>query len=121
MLYSEYQKEIEKDIEKCFEEMKSQPIIFIGSGFSRRYFNAPNWIGLLEEVYNKYKVLDKDFRFYSQKLNGNEIKIADAFIEPFQEWAWTNGKELFSKELFDTEIDKAVFLKASITIPFPCK
>lgn len=115
MLYSEYQKEIEKDIAKCFEEMKSQPIIFIGSGFSRRYFNSPNWIGLLEEVYNKYKVLDKDFRFYSQKFNRNEIKIADAFIEPFQEWAWTNGKELFSKELFDTEVDKAVFLKASIT------
>ena len=115
MLYSEYQKQIEKDIEKCLEEMKSQPIIFIGSGFSRRYFNAPNWIGLLEAVYNKYKVLNKNFKFYSQKYDRNEIKIADAFIEPFQEWAWTSGKDLFSEKLFDIEADKAVFLKTSIT------
>lgn len=114
MLYSEYQKQIEKDIEKCLEEMKSQPIIFIGSGFSRRYFNAPNWIGLLEAVYNKYKVLNKNFKFYSQKYDRNEIKIADAFIEPFQEWAWTSGKDLFSEKLFDIEADKAVFLKTSI-------
>lgn len=115
MLYTEYQKQIEKDIEKCLKEMKSQPIIFIGSGFSRRYFNAPNWIGLLETIYEKYKVLENDFKFYSQKYEGNEIKIADTFIDPFQEWAWTNGKDLFSKELFNTGVDKSVFLKASIT------
>lgn len=35
-------------LRKYINDMKSRPILFIGSGFSQRYIKSPTWSGLLE-------------------------------------------------------------------------
>ena len=46
--YEAYQQDVSEDIETCLTSMECQPILFIGAGLSRRYFNAPTWPELLE-------------------------------------------------------------------------
>ncbi|MFA6878296.1 MAG: SIR2 family protein [Fusobacterium sp.] len=111
MSYIEYKKSIILDIKKTLETMKSQPILFVGSGFSKRYFNAPDWMELLSKIKNMCPLIDKDFNYFQQKYNYNGIKIADEFINPIYEWAWSSGKQSFPKEIFNGKYNKNIYLK----------
>jgi hypothetical protein len=65
--YGEYVDEVYDDVVECVNEMKCQPIIFAGSGLSRRYFDGPSWVGLLGEMAEKCGTFDDDIgRFCSR-------------------------------------------------------
>ncbi len=59
MDYKSYQQEVAADIEAILREYSCQPIVFIGSGLSRRYANAPNWEELLKKLAADCPVIDK--------------------------------------------------------------
>lgn len=115
MSFETYKKTMIKDIKECLDTMKSQPIIFIGSGFSRRYFDAPDWLGLLEEVGKECPLITHEFEYYKQKYNKNGVEIADSFVDFFYEWAWGKGKLNFDKELFENDNRSDIYLKSAVS------
>ncbi len=92
-------------------EFECQPILFIGSGISKRYFNAPNWIDLLKEVYSMVPNGDYTFDYLRQKFNDDAIEIGTAISNEIFEWAWKDGKNHFPSEMFSNKSNRDDFLK----------
>lgn len=111
--YCDYMQHVEDDIEACIDSMGCQPILFVGSGFSRRYINAPNWEELLVTMAELCPNIKKNYAYYKQSFK-NEIDIGSNFIEPFKEWAWENMVE-FQPDLFTTDYNSDIYLKYKIS------
>lgn len=81
--------DIENQLAKILSESASAPFLFIGSGFSRRYINLPDWEGLLQ------KFSTKPFASYLGRANDDiptaTLDLARVYYEEW--WADTVGKE----------------------------
>jgi hypothetical protein len=110
--YDNYKKKIIEDIYDCIEKMQCQPILFIGSGLSIRYFDAPNWDSLLEKMIKICPNITRSFQYYKQS-NTNE-KIGEILANLFKDWAWDSGQEQFPKELFNYTKNYDVYIKYKI-------
>lgn len=111
-----YKKQIADDITVTLEALQVQPILFIGSGMSQRYFQAPNWKGLMQILAATCPKIPKKFAYYEQQFQTeNDIDymaMASSFIEPYSEWAWEDEtNENFPKELFESGINKEEYIK----------
>ena len=114
--YDAYQEAYEADIATCLDEMRVQPILFVGSGISQRYCGAPTWAHLLE-IMAQACPLAKDFAYYKQKV-GNLIDIGSEFAELYREWAWGKGMAQFPEELFNGDQLADIFLKHKVASYF---
>lgn len=113
--YEQYQSEILAKIESCKSNFNYQPILFIGSGFSKRYLNSPNWLELLENMSKICPNVKKDFAYYVQSKNNDLSAVASQFVGLFKNWAWAkNGKENFPKNLFNINTPEDVYLKYKV-------
>ena len=112
--YASYQADVTADIMACVEGMSCQPILFIGSGVSRRYFDAPSWDELLTHLATECPLIDKEYAFYKQSLR-SPLLIGREFAKKFQEWAWSSGRSQFPTELFDQSVPESAYLKHRIT------
>lgn len=108
--FEEYQERIRDDIATCMDSMGVQPILFIGSGLSRRYFLAPSWEGLLQKLVDECPLIDKDYAYYKQKFH-SPIDMGSAFADIYREWAWGEGKASFPHELFDPSQPAEIYIK----------
>lgn len=97
-------------------EMKSRPILFIGSGFSRRYINSPSWYELLERLINENPEISLPIEYFIQEHDRDYAKIASQLVDYYRDYAWKNRAqvELFPPALF-TSTSKSIFLKYKIS------
>ncbi|MFZ6648145.1 SIR2 family protein [Undibacterium sp. TJN25] len=114
MAYAQYQAEITADIENVLSLAGCQPILFIGSGFSKRYSHAPNWDQLLDALAKQCPLIDKDYGYYKQK-DPDPIDIGSVFATYYQEWAWGKGKPNFPPEYFNGNTPTNAFIKYAAT------
>ena len=111
--YGQYKAEITADIASIIERLGCQPILFIGSGLSRRYFSGPSWNELLGHLAKTCPVIDKEYAYYQQTLSG-PLAIGQEFARLYQQWAWGAGRKHFPEELFAAGVPAELYIKHEI-------
>jgi hypothetical protein len=112
--YDGYMDEWKKDIAKCVEDMGCQPIIFIGSGISKRYFSAPSWDELLSNLCKICPKVERPFAYFRQTFDSNP-KIGTALSEYFKEWAWSEKPSSFPENLYSEDQPADIYFKHKIS------
>ncbi|KWH15126.1 SIR2 family protein [Burkholderia multivorans] len=112
--YKQYQEEVTADVAKVLADAECQPILFVGSGFSKRYAGGPNWEELLTALAKKCPLIDKDFAYYKQTYNADFKKIGSVFTDLYREWAWGKGKDEFPADYFSATAPADIFIKHAI-------
>ena len=112
--YKQYQDEVTADVAKVLIDASCQPILFVGSGFTKRYANGPSWEELLTLLAKACPNIDKDFAYYKQTYGGDLKKIGSVFADQYREWAWTKGKAKFPADYFTADAPSDIFLKHTI-------
>lgn len=112
MNYSTYTEEVTEDIKECLNEMGTQPILFVGSGLSQRYFSGPSWVELLQELQSRCPLIPHETEFYMQDGHSLE-RIGSEYTRFYRDWAWSH-RERFPDELFRAQIPGASYIKFEI-------
>ena len=73
------------------DHLRSQasPVLFVGSGLSRRYAAANNWEGLLRHF---AAMTPRPYDYYRGRANGDLPAVATAIAQPFND-IWWDGAE----------------------------
>jgi hypothetical protein len=114
MDYEQYRLEVTADIDEVLAAAQCQPILFVGSGFTKRYANGPNWEELLTLLGEECPLIDKDFAYYKQANGGDLKKIGSVFSDLYREWGWGEGKTRFPNEYFSADAPPDIFIKHAI-------
>jgi hypothetical protein len=111
-IYDNYLTESLVRLRTVLDDSGSRPILFVGSGMSRRYLDAPDWIGLLEQLIKLNPNSKFPIAYYAQNTGNNLPKVASAIVEQYQDYAWEQyEKDEFPAYLYDTSYTKSIFLK----------
>jgi hypothetical protein len=105
-----YRAEITADIESCVSKMGCQPILFVGSGLSKRYFAGPSWDELLATLAKECPLIDKDYAYYKQTLR-TQLAVGEEFARLYQQWAWAKGKNQFPADMFSDAVPVQAYIK----------
>ncbi|AWB03262.1 MULTISPECIES: SIR2 family NAD-dependent protein deacylase [Vibrionaceae] len=114
MIYEQYKESVKADIEACMENLQVQPILFVGSGMSQRYFDAPCWDTLMLDLAERCPLITKRFAYYQQQYAKDNTKIASVFADTYSEWAWEDGQDKFPNEMFEPEVTKDSYIKYEV-------
>lgn len=107
----EYRAKIDALVRNTLDEMQCQPILFVGSGLSRRYSNLPSWVGLLANIATEVGMNEAEFSYLVQKHGGSMIAAGTELSDRVFEWAWKDGKENFPENLYHQTSRKNLFIK----------
>ncbi|MFP3878983.1 SIR2 family protein [Bacillus paralicheniformis] len=115
---SNYQSYLEESLSKLrtvLDDSGTRPILFIGSGLSRRYVGAPDWVGLLTKLIEINPIIKMPIGYYTQNTNNHLPAVASALVEKYQTYAWEKyEEEIFPAELYNHSYAKSIFLKSQI-------
>lgn len=115
--YYQYIEDVSDDIKTCLEGMGCQPILFVGSGLTKRYLSGPNWEELLQQLADECPNIDKRFAYYKQRYP-ELIDIGSVFSDSYNEWAWGEGEKNFPAELFEAGNEPSIYFKYKISSVF---
>ncbi|MEE4687779.1 SIR2 family protein [Pseudomonas alliivorans] len=111
--YAKYVEDVTEDIKTCIGDMACQPILFVGSGFTKRYLNGPNWEELLKELAARCPEVARQFAYYKQRYP-DFVDIGTEFSEKYNDWAWGAGQDQFPQELYDEASSPQVYIKYTV-------
>lgn len=112
MDYAKYIEDVTEDIKTCIGDMACQPILFVGSGFTKRYLNGPNWEELLKDLAARCPEI-RQFAYYKQRYP-DFVDIGTQFSERYNDWAWGDGQDQFPAELFDEASSPQTYIKHTV-------
>ena len=112
MNYAKYVDDVTEDIKTCIGDMACQPILFVGSGFTKRYLNGPNWEELLKDLAVRCPEI-RQFAYYKQRYP-EFVDIGTQFAEKYNDWAWGAAQENFPKELYDEKSSPQIYIKYTV-------
>lgn len=98
-------------IQELLSGTGTRPVLFLGSGVTRRYLGAPSWLELLIAVSAKAGISKDQYNFLAQKAGNKPAAIGSLLVDPIHEWAWSSGKNHFPAEYFTASVEKSIFLK----------
>lgn len=98
-------------IRAMLEGVGSRPVLFLGSGISRRYIGGPSWMELLEVVSGRASIRKDRFTFLSQRAGNDPIKLGSLLADEIHEWAWGEGRGNFPEAYYSSEYEKSIFIK----------
>lgn len=111
--YSEYLNERFSQLKTNMYDSGCRPILFVGTGISRRYINAPDWNGLLDILIKKNPNIKYPLGYYLQD-SSDLSEVASKIIEDYFNFAWENKEnDTYPQELYEYP-DKSIFLKHTI-------
>ena len=112
----EYRSEMIEDIRKIVGSKPVQPILFVGSGLSKRYFSGPSWDGLLSDLAANCPKVEYNYGYYRQSRNPPEM--GSLLADHFSQWAWDQNEGKFSEIDPDYDQDPDIYLKTEIADRF---
>jgi hypothetical protein len=112
--YNQYKEEVTADVAKVIADASCQPILFIGSGFTKRYAKGPSWEELLGQLAKGCPLIDKDFAYYKQAHGNDLMKIGSVFSSLYHEWAWNKGRGEFPDAYFVADAPSDIFIKHAV-------
>ncbi|WP_295218004.1 SIR2 family protein [uncultured Brevundimonas sp.] len=110
-VYEQYQAKSLEFVEGMLQGTACRPVLFLGSGISRRIIGAPSWMELLAAIANRIGLADDHFTFLSQKAGNEPIQLGTLLSDEVHQWAWASGKNNFPAEYFSKDYDKSIFIK----------
>jgi len=116
--YTEYQYHCSSTIRDVITDRGCQPILFVGSGLPKRFFDAPSWEELLQHLCTACPSIEYDFGYYKQK-HSSLPAIGSEIAEHYREWAWSaTGRKRFPSNLFDSDQPNDIYLKHCVAEHF---
>ncbi|MDM5319017.1 SIR2 family protein [Bacillus pumilus] len=114
--YAKYLEESLSRMKNIINDSGTRPILFVGSGISRRYIDTPDWESLLEKLIDLNPNINMPIGYFVQQTENDYPAIANLLLEEYQKYAWENkNKDVFPEELYDGKFDKDIFLKYKIS------
>ncbi|WP_143752364.1 SIR2 family protein [Marinobacter guineae] len=95
--------DFEEDLARHLSVFPSSPILFIGSGMSRRYLGLDDWEGLLKRF---CELTQKSYHFYKSSANGSLPLAATELAKDFNTIWFSEDEYSESRKNFEEECDR---------------